>query len=48
MAGGPLSAPVVNLLSTEDEASVVGHLGPDVLADDFNADEAARRLAAAI
>jgi endonuclease-8 len=38
--------PVVELLPTADEDSVVGHLGPDVLADDWDADEAVRRLAA--
>jgi endonuclease-8 len=36
--------PVVELV--EDEQSVVGHLGPDVLDDAFDADEAVRRLAA--
>ena len=39
--------PVVELLPTADEESVVGHLGPDVLAEDFDLDEAVRRLAAA-
>ena len=39
--------PVVELLATADEDTVVGHLGPDVLADGFDADEAVRRLAAA-
>ena len=38
--------PVVELLATADEDDVVGHLGPDVLSDDFDADEAVRRLAA--
>jgi endonuclease VIII len=38
--------PVVELLPTADEAAVVGHLGPDLLADDFDVDEAVRRLSA--
>lgn len=38
--------PVVELIATSDEDSVVGHLGPDVCADDFDLDEAVRRLAA--
>ena len=38
--------PVVELLPTADEAAVVGHLGPDILSDDFDLDEAVRRLAA--
>jgi len=38
--------PVVELLETADEAEVVGHLGPDVLSDDWDADEAVRRLLA--
>lgn len=36
--------PVVELV--EDEATVVGHLGPDVLAGDWDLDEALRRLQA--
>jgi endonuclease-8 len=36
--------PVVELV--EDEDAVVGHLGPDVLADDWDEDEALRRLRA--
>jgi endonuclease-8 len=36
--------PVVELLPTASEADVVGHLGPDVLAEDFDAAEAVRRL----
>ena len=36
--------PVVELV--EDEQAVVGHLGPDVCSDDFDLDEAVRRLAA--
>jgi endonuclease-8 len=39
--------PVVDLLPSAQEHEKVGHLGPDVLAEDFNAHEAARRLAAA-
>ncbi|NUU20011.1 MAG: Fpg/Nei family DNA glycosylase [Streptomycetaceae bacterium] len=38
--------PVVDLLRTVEEARVVGHLGPDLLGPDWDADEAARRLAA--
>ncbi|MCW2545511.1 MAG: DNA-(apurinic or apyrimidinic site) lyase [Frankiales bacterium] len=38
--------PVVELIPTTAEDRVVGHLGPDVLADDFDRDEALRRLAA--
>jgi endonuclease VIII len=34
------------LLSTRDEAGVVGHLGPDPLRDDWDIDEAARRMTA--
>ncbi|MEQ1737233.1 MAG: DNA-formamidopyrimidine glycosylase family protein [Rhodoglobus sp.] len=34
------------LLPTADEASVVGHLGPDLLGPDWDPDEASRRLAA--
>ena len=36
---------VVELLPTAREHSVVGHLGPDVLGADWDADEAGRRLA---
>ena len=36
--------PVVDLVPTAAEESVVGHLGPDVLSDDFDHDEAVRRL----
>lgn len=39
--------PVVELLRTRDEATVVGHLGPDPLRDDWDIDEAVRRLRAA-
>ncbi len=36
--------PVVELLPTADEHTVVGHLGPDLLGDDWDLDEAIRRL----
>ena len=36
--------PVVDVLATRDEAEVVGHLGPDPLRPDWDADEAVRRL----
>ncbi|MEO6205607.1 MAG: DNA-formamidopyrimidine glycosylase family protein, partial [Mycobacteriales bacterium] len=36
--------PVVELLETAAEDTVVGHLGPDVLGPDWDADEALRRL----
>ncbi len=35
---------VVELVATADEASVVGHLGPDLLGDDWDVDEAVRRI----
>ncbi|MGC0414726.1 DNA-formamidopyrimidine glycosylase family protein [Embleya sp. AB8] len=38
--------PVVELLRTADESTVVGHLGPDLLGPDWQPAEAARRLAA--
>lgn len=38
--------PVVELLPTAAEDDVVGHLGPDVLSEGFDLDEAVRRLAA--
>lgn len=38
--------PVVELLRTADEDTVVGHLGPDVLAEDWDPAEARRRIAA--
>lgn len=41
-----LSLPVVELLPTADESDVVGHLGPDPLRADWDAEEAVRRLAA--
>ncbi|HWC35654.1 MAG TPA: DNA-formamidopyrimidine glycosylase family protein [Mycobacteriales bacterium] len=36
--------PVIDLLPTAEEASVIGHLGPDLLDPGFDADEAVRRL----
>ena len=36
--------PVVDLLPTAQEPTVVGHLGPDLLGEDWDPDEAARRL----
>jgi endonuclease-8 len=36
--------PVVELLPTAEEHRVVGHLGPDLLGDDFELDEAVRRI----
>jgi endonuclease-8 len=38
--------PVIDLLKTADEADVVGHLGPDLVAEVFDATEAKRRLLA--
>jgi endonuclease-8 len=38
--------PVVELIQTADEETVVGHLGPDVLGPDWDIDEAVRRLRA--
>lgn len=38
--------PVVELLPTQQEDRVVGHLGPDVLADPFDIDGAVARIAA--
>jgi endonuclease-8 len=37
---------VVELLPTSEEARAVGHLGPDLLGDDWDSAEAVRRLAA--
>ncbi|WP_409047969.1 DNA-formamidopyrimidine glycosylase family protein [Microbacterium sp. HA-8] len=37
---------MVEVLPTRDEDRVIGHLGPDPLADDWDPTEAARRLAA--
>lgn len=39
-----LRLPVVELIRTADEDSVVGHLGPDLLGPDWDLDEALRRL----
>ncbi len=36
--------PVVELVPTAEEPSVVGHLGPDLLGPDWDAEEAVRRL----
>ena len=36
--------PVLELLETSDEDTVVGHLGPDLLGDDWDIEEALRRL----
>lgn len=38
--------PVLDLVPTADEHTVVGHLGPDLLGEPFAAEEAAARLAA--
>ena len=38
--------PVLDLIPTEREEEFVGHLGPDLLGDDWDADEAAARLEA--
>ncbi|MFM9136345.1 MAG: Fpg/Nei family DNA glycosylase [bacterium] len=38
--------PVIDLLPTAEEDSVVGHLGPDLLADEWDAPEARKRLLA--
>jgi endonuclease VIII len=38
--------PVVELVPTAEEHSVVGHLGPDLLGPDWDLDEAVRRIAA--
>jgi endonuclease VIII len=38
--------PVVELLPTADEDTVVGHLGPDLLGPDWDLDEALRRICA--
>ena len=38
--------PVVEVLPTAEEARAVGHLGPDLLDEAFDADDAVRRLAA--
>ncbi|MEU7108063.1 DNA-formamidopyrimidine glycosylase family protein [Streptomyces sp. NPDC046215] len=38
--------PVLDLLRTAEESTVVGHLGPDLLGPDWDAEEALRRLLA--
>ncbi|PZG14137.1 DNA-formamidopyrimidine glycosylase family protein [Nonomuraea aridisoli] len=38
---------MVDLVRTDDEARLVGHLGPDLLGPDWDPEEAARRLRAA-
>ncbi|MGA5423631.1 Fpg/Nei family DNA glycosylase [Streptomyces lavendulocolor] len=38
--------PVLDLIRTSDESSVVGHLGPDLLGPDWDAEEAVRRVCA--
>ena len=38
---------VLALVATDDEESLVGHLGPDLLGPDWDPDEAVRRIAAA-
>jgi len=38
--------PVLDLIATKREDEVVGHLGPDLLGDDWDADEATARLEA--
>lgn len=42
--GYALRMPVVEVLRTADEHTAVGHLGPDLLGDDWDAVEAVRRL----
>jgi formamidopyrimidine-DNA glycosylase len=37
--------PVIDVIRRADEGDVVGHLGPDLLGPDWDADEAVRRLA---
>lgn len=41
-----VALPVVELLATRDEHLVVGYLGPDLLHEDFDRDEAVRRCTA--
>ncbi len=41
-----LRMPVLELLATADEPRVVGHLGPDLLGEGWDEDEAVRRLSA--
>lgn len=42
-----MNLPVVELVRTEDEDTIVGHLGPDPLRTDWDPQEAVRRLTAA-
>lgn len=42
-----IGLPVLTVVRTRDEGQVVGHLGPDLLADDFPLDVAVARLTAA-
>jgi endonuclease VIII len=46
LSAAGLKLPVVELLPTDDEDSVIGHLGPDPLRPDWDAAEAIRRLKA--
>ncbi|MEP7092234.1 MAG: DNA-formamidopyrimidine glycosylase family protein, partial [Nocardioidaceae bacterium] len=39
-----MSLPVVDVVHTSREKALIGHLGPDPLRDDWDADEAVRRL----
>ncbi len=41
-----IALPIVELVPTREEASVVGHLGPDLLGPGWDEEEAVRRLAA--
>jgi endonuclease VIII len=41
-----LRMPVLELVPTDEEDRVVGHLGPDILGDSWDEDEAVRRLSA--
>ena len=41
-----VDVPVVDLVPTEAERTLIGHLGPDPLRDDWDPEEARRRLAA--
>ena len=38
--------PVIELIPTENEGDVVGHLGPDLLGPDWNLEQAVRRISA--
>lgn len=41
-----IALPIVELVPTGEEASILGHLGPDLLGSDWDEGEAVRRLAA--